>query len=188
MVVIAALGWLFSEDEELEPRRPASRAVMPDAETRLEPDRTLSVMRRQDLPEPARSSPPSLLVYVIGDAVNLRAGPSTDYGVIGQAHRGDVGEELGRNGEWVRLRLERNGTEGWMFGRYVAREPPSAVSVARQAPATEQQGIAQPPAPTVSEDAIRQALVDASIARYPGSCPCPYHVDRGGRRCGGRSG
>jgi hypothetical protein len=34
---------------------------------------------------------------------------------------------------------------------------------------------------------IRQRLIRQSIASYPGSCPCPYSVDRGGRRCGGRS-
>ena len=34
---------------------------------------------------------------------------------------------------------------------------------------------------------IRQLLINQSIARYSGSCPCPYNTDRGGRRCGGRS-
>lgn len=34
---------------------------------------------------------------------------------------------------------------------------------------------------------IRQILIRESIGRYSGSCPCPYNVDRGGRRCGGRS-
>ncbi|HEX8365272.1 MAG TPA: hypothetical protein VF603_08320 [Allosphingosinicella sp.] len=34
---------------------------------------------------------------------------------------------------------------------------------------------------------IRQRLIRQSIAAYPGSCPCPYSVDRAGRRCGARS-
>lgn len=34
---------------------------------------------------------------------------------------------------------------------------------------------------------IRQRIIRQSIASYGGSCPCPYSVDRGGRRCGGRS-
>lgn len=38
-----------------------------------------------------------------------------------------------------------------------------------------------------SDAQIRQRLIRQSIASYPGSCPCPYSVDRGGRRCGGRS-
>ncbi len=38
-----------------------------------------------------------------------------------------------------------------------------------------------------TDDEIRQILINQSIARYSGSCPCPYNTDRGGRRCGGRS-
>ena len=38
---------------------------------------------------------------------------------------------------------------------------------------------------SVSE--IRQILIKRSIAAYPGNCPCPYNVDRAGRRCGARS-
>ena len=43
------------------------------------------------------------------------------------------------------------------------------------------------PATAQSDAAIRQMIVKASIASYPGTCPCPYNVDRAGRRCGGRS-
>ena len=38
-----------------------------------------------------------------------------------------------------------------------------------------------------TDSEIRQAIIRESIASYSGSCPCPYSVDRGGRRCGGRS-
>jgi hypothetical protein len=38
-----------------------------------------------------------------------------------------------------------------------------------------------------SDAAIKQRIIRQSIASYPGSCPCPYNVDRGGRRCGARS-
>src|SRR5947199_5256162 len=34
---------------------------------------------------------------------------------------------------------------------------------------------------------IRQEIIKLSIARYRGSCPCPYNTDRAGRRCGARS-
>lgn len=34
---------------------------------------------------------------------------------------------------------------------------------------------------------VKQQLIRQSIASYPGSCPCPYNVDRAGRRCGARS-
>ena len=40
---------------------------------------------------------------------------------------------------------------------------------------------------TSSNDAIRQTLIQESIAAYPGSCPCPYNRARNGSRCGKRS-
>lgn len=48
-------------------------------------------------------------------------------------------------------------------------------------------GLALSPASAQSDAQIRQRIIRESIAAYPGSCPCPYNVDRGGRRCGGRS-
>lgn len=38
-----------------------------------------------------------------------------------------------------------------------------------------------------SDDEIRQLIIRQSIATYPGNCPCPYNLDRDGRRCGARS-
>ena len=40
---------------------------------------------------------------------------------------------------------------------------------------------------TKTDAEIKQILIKESIAQYPGSCPCPYSVDRAGRRCGKRS-
>lgn len=37
-----------------------------------------------------------------------------------------------------------------------------------------------------SDSAVQRAIRQ-SIAAYSGSCPCPYSVDRAGRRCGARS-
>jgi hypothetical protein len=34
---------------------------------------------------------------------------------------------------------------------------------------------------------IRRLMIAASLASYPGNCPCPYNVDRAGRACGRRS-
>ena len=43
--------------------------------------------------------------------------------------------------------------------------------------------IAQAHQPLIDE-AIRQQLITLSRQAYSGSCPCPYSVNRGGRRCG----
>ncbi|HEX8526161.1 hypothetical protein [Allosphingosinicella sp.] len=44
-----------------------------------------------------------------------------------------------------------------------------------------------PTASAQSDAQIKQRLIRQSIANYSGSCPCPYNVDRAGRRCGARS-
>lgn len=41
--------------------------------------------------------------------------------------------------------------------------------------------------PRPGDAAIKQRIIQASIAAYPGNCPCPYSVARNGSRCGGRS-
>jgi hypothetical protein len=46
-------------------------------------------------------------------------------------------------------------------------------------------------APAVSKGssvaAVKQQIIDASIAEYPGNCPCPYNSASNGSRCGKRS-
>lgn len=39
----------------------------------------------------------------------------------------------------------------------------------------------------LSDDEIRQILIQQSIRSYSGSCSCPYNTARNGSRCGGRS-
>ena len=39
----------------------------------------------------------------------------------------------------------------------------------------------------LSDSDIRALLIRQSIAAYPGNCPCPYSVNRAGRRCGASS-
>ena len=38
-----------------------------------------------------------------------------------------------------------------------------------------------------STEQIKQAIIEESIASYPGTCACPYNVARNGSRCGRRS-
>ncbi len=39
----------------------------------------------------------------------------------------------------------------------------------------------------LSDDEIRQFLIQRSIASYAGNCPCPYNRAANGSRCGKRS-
>lgn len=43
------------------------------------------------------------------------------------------------------------------------------------------------PLRSATDAEVRDYLIRRSIRSYSGNCPCPYNVDRGGRRCGGRS-
>ncbi len=70
-----------------------------------------------------------------------------------------------------------------MAGRTVAGLA-AAIGVALAAQLSGARAPADAQAP---DTAIRRAIIRQSIADYPGPCPCPYSVDRAGRRCGGRS-
>lgn len=39
----------------------------------------------------------------------------------------------------------------------------------------------------MSDDEIREAIIQESILSYPGNCPCPYSRAKNGSKCGGRS-
>ncbi|PWK52833.1 hypothetical protein [Pleionea mediterranea] len=40
---------------------------------------------------------------------------------------------------------------------------------------------------TLSDKEVIDILIKKSIRAYSGNCPCPFNVDRAGRRCGKRS-
>jgi hypothetical protein len=52
---------------------------------------------------------------VVGERVNLRAGPSDDANVRAQITQGEQLLELRRDGNWVGVRVLRTGEEGWIF-------------------------------------------------------------------------
>jgi len=41
--------------------------------------------------------------------------------------------------------------------------------------------------PRMSDAQVAQAIIEESIASYPGNCPCPFNSARNGSRCGKRS-
>lgn len=57
-------------------------------------------------------------VAIVGDLVNLRDGPGTEFGVVTQLAGGDRAEVLGRENGWVYLRGPA-GDIGWMADRFV---------------------------------------------------------------------
>lgn len=47
------------------------------------------------------------------------------------------------------------------------------------------QGVAK--GPTLSDAQVKQAIIEESIAEYPGTCACPFNRARNGSSCGRRS-
>lgn len=39
----------------------------------------------------------------------------------------------------------------------------------------------------LSDEQVKQKIIESSISAYPGPCACPYNSMRNGRACGGRS-
>ncbi|EOX6851306.1 TPA: hypothetical protein NPP66_000030 [Klebsiella quasipneumoniae subsp. similipneumoniae] len=39
---------------------------------------------------------------------------------------------------------------------------------------------------SLSDDQVRQRIIDDSVASYPGTCACPFNTARNGSSCGGR--
>ncbi|ACX88586.1 conserved hypothetical protein [Pectobacterium parmentieri WPP163] len=39
----------------------------------------------------------------------------------------------------------------------------------------------------ISDEQIKEKIIQASIAAYSGNCPCPYNSTRNGSQCGKRS-
>ena len=46
---------------------------------------------------------------------------------------------------------------------------------------------ADPVAADLSDDQVKKLMIEDSIRRYRGSCPCPYNLAKNGSRCGKRS-
>ncbi len=72
-------------------------------------------------PQPA---PPQQMVRVTGSRLNVRSQPSTSAATVARVKRGEKLPVLGRDGEWVQVRLA-DGTSGWVSGRYVASDTPA---------------------------------------------------------------
>lgn len=72
---------------------------------------------------------------VVGEKVNLRAGPSDDAAVRSTVARGDEVVELRREGNWLGVRVLRSGEEGWLFSDLVKRQTASTLGGGEAAPA-----------------------------------------------------
>ncbi|MGD9507145.1 MAG: SH3 domain-containing protein [Geminicoccaceae bacterium] len=76
---------------------------------------------------PAASAATGDTLRVVGERVNLRAGPSDDANVRSQILQGEQVLELRRDGNWYGVRVLRTGEEGWMFGNLLEPLTPTTL-------------------------------------------------------------
>lgn len=115
-------------------------------------------------------TPLSLLnerAFVAASSLNVRTGAGTENSIIARLIRGTEVTIVERTGGWARLAPTNTHSGGWVSASYLSADAP--------------------PSERTSDGQIRQLIMQQSLAYYSGSCPCPYNVDRGGRRCGRRS-
>jgi Bacterial SH3 domain len=118
------------------------------------------------------------VLTVIGDRVNVRAGPSTERDVTMQVSRNQRLVEIERQGEWVHAEIRgTGGADGWIHGSLVAppNGEPLVTPAARQGPAEE---APRPPSPATEpapagETASLQSLEDATDAAAADPAPPP---------------
>lgn len=103
------------------------------------------------VPEPEPTPTPEAARLVINNpTLNVRSGPGTSYGIVGQARNGERYDVTGKNqaGSWYEINF--NGRTGWVAGQYVRIEgDPGAIQVAANIPAPPVQPT-RPPAPTAA--------------------------------------
>lgn len=111
---------------------------------------------------PAGGAGTGVTATVTGDALNVRRGPGTQYGVIASVTRGAELEVLGQNSEgtWLQVVLE-NGTLGWV-ARSLTDFAGAAPIVATPVPPTN-----MPPPPTETATATRPALTATATRPNP---------------------
>lgn len=64
---------------------------------------------------PAAAAPAWDTVEVTGSVVNLRAGPGTEFTVLGQAVRGDTLQVTGGTDEWYRVYVPGKSLFAWIY-------------------------------------------------------------------------
>lgn len=112
-------------------------------------------------PEPT-PTPDQATFTVASTTVNVRSGPGTNFGAIGQLRQGQTATITGKNptGDW--WQFDFNGRQGWVFGQNVRVVNAGVVQVATNIPA----------APT-ARPAPTRAPQRPATARPPTQAPAP---------------
>ncbi len=141
---------------------PTAALPTPTAEAVVEPPTPVPPPPEPPTPEPTPAPPPQASFTVASATLNVRSGPGTNYGVIGQIRQGQTFPITGKNPAGTWWQFNYNGRPGWVSGQLVrvtnadlvqvaANIPPPPTAAPRPAatatPRPQAQPPAQPPAP-----------------------------------------
>ncbi len=88
--------------------------------------------------DPPTATPvPKAMVTIGGTQMNVRAGPSILYQIIGQAYPGEEFEVTGKNpglGDWWEIKYRSDAVRGWVFSQLVTPRDTQNVTVAAVIP------------------------------------------------------
>ncbi|MCG8450908.1 MAG: SH3 domain-containing protein [Pirellulales bacterium] len=181
-MILGGLYLAIADEESSQPSKPSSPAYSKQVSTQQSPSADSDATSAN--PNVANTTKPQSVIngYVKGNRVALRGGPGTNYPVLDRFNTGRQVVIQEEGAKWSRVRDVLTQRDGWIANFLLtARIPKSSPTSTRQ---TTQKAKSQA---GLSDQQIAKRIIAASIRSYPGSCPCPYNTDRGGRRCGGRS-
>jgi hypothetical protein len=169
-------------------------------ESRIEPPKkalergNLETKTAPNFTTPSSTSPPNLdksslpkRMFVQGRSVALRNGPGKNFSILDRYEAGRELDAFGTDGEWTQVRDLVTQREGWISTALLSGAKPDVPKKEESKPKPDQTPSPSKTPPLLPDSLIIQRLIAASIANYPGSCPCPESRDRAGRRCGNRS-
>lgn len=193
VIALSGCGFLFGAagpEPTPTPTADAQRAVVPTfTPTPVEPPTsTPAPLPPTDTPAPAPAEPtaeptqetpptptaaPQAKLIVNNQAINVRNGPGTEYGLVGSAEANQTFDLIGKNpaGDWWQICCV-NGQEGWIFGQLARVENAEAVPVAANIPAPPVVAV-QPTAPPAPPPTAAPAPTEAPPAAPPPAAdPC----------------
>lgn len=110
--------------------------------------------------------------HFVSTDLNLRSNPGRWSDVLVTLPEGEIVYAYNIYQGWSQVNVASLNVTGWVATRFLTKSCVSGGGLDRA---------------SLSRASVVQMLISQSRASYSGSCPCPYNVDRGGRRCGGRS-
>lgn len=114
-------------------------------------------------PAPTATAAPAASFTVNSDAVNVRSGPGTSFGVLGSVQRGQIFRPSGRNpaGDW--LTFDFNGQQGWIYAPLLLVTRADLIPVAANIPAP-------PPTPAPAAAPTQTPVPSDEGERLSGTC------------------